>query len=196
VHHQAHRRKLAGSVSQPAGTGKEPEPVGPTYVVTVKASPFGIFFNTGMNTIKTVTPNSDAADQGVKVGSTLVKINGVEVDADSRKGALDDAFRRQVFPIELTFVHATPMRPAVMMLCLLVYLIMMSLLVLMPWLTTNRWFYTPLRKVISQLNSSEFWRQRGVTFSLPTPGMGWCRCLSIMKHCVVIQYGLNGAAMV
>jgi len=64
-------------------------------------------------------------------------------------------------------------------------------------MTVNCMLYSPLRRMVHRLNNSAFWKQRGVKFSLTNPGK-WCcgRCQSDRKHCIVVQYGLNGRAMV
>jgi len=63
------------------------------------------------------------------------------------------------------------------------------------WAGANCLFYSPLRRIIANLNDKPFWKQRGVTISLTRPGRDCC-CLTTTRHCVVFQYGRNGQHMV
>merc|ERR1711964_121554 len=57
-------------------------------------------------------------------------------------------------------------------------------------------FYSPLKRLIAQLNQAKFWAMRGVKIFLTRPAE-WCTCCcggcyAPKQHCVVFQYGLNG----
>jgi len=57
---------------------------------------------------------------------------------------------------------------------------------------TNCLFFKPLRNLIASLNRAAFWARRQVRIFLTPPATWLGCCYDKKRHCVVLQYGLNG----